>query len=82
MCFSIDKVWLNLSNRRDRLKFNRLSCQCEGDVVIKDGNFGINAKSRLMMENIDLPEPVLVEFYGEIPHNVKKHIKKLIEGMQ
>ena len=79
MCFSVDKVWLDLSNLINRVDFIKLANRCEGDVVVKEGNFAVNGKSHLAMASINLSKPVLVEFYSDVPYEVKKLLEEFIE---
>lgn len=50
----------------------------EDDVVVKSGHFAVNAKSLMGLYSLDLTKPLKVEFYGNIPYEVRDDLKKFI----
>lgn len=76
--FDTIKITLSLNGIWDVFKFAYLSCKCEGDVVAKSGRFAVDAKSMAGILSLDLGEPIKVEFYGNIPYEVKEGIKRFI----
>lgn len=74
--FSITKINISLNNLKDISAFIRLASKCSGDVVIISGHYAVNAKSILGVFSLDLSHPVVVEFYGAVPIEVQKRIKK------
>ena len=76
--FNTTKITVLLNKIRDISKFVRLTSKCRDDVVVKSGHYAVNAKSLLGLLSLDLSKPVEVEFYGGIPCEVIKGIKKFI----
>ena len=71
-------ITVNLSKISDANEFVMLAGKCKDDVVVKSGNFAVNGKSIMGLYSLDLSKPLLVEAYGEIPHEVKEEMKKFI----
>ena len=59
-------------------EFVALASKCQDDVVVKSGRFAINGKSIMGLYSLDLTKPLKVEFYGNIPREVKEEMKKFI----
>lgn len=76
--FETTKIMVSLNKLVDIAKFVRLVSRCKDDVVIKSGNYAINAKSFLGLLSLDLTKPVIVEFHGDIPWQVVGGLKKFI----
>lgn len=76
--FSTVKIWVCLNKIIDIRKFVELTSKCKDDVVIKSGNFAVNAKSLIGLYSIDLTKPVEVEFFGSIPYEVEQGVKEFI----
>ena len=71
-------VAIRLNKITDIGKFINLVSKCQDDVVVKSGNFAVNAKSIMGLLSLDLSNPVKIEFYGDIPCEVKEGMKKFI----
>lgn len=76
--FDTKQITISLNKITDISKFVALASKCSGDVVIKSGHFAINAKSIMALYTLDLSKPLRVEFYGNIPYEVKEEMKKFI----
>lgn len=76
--FDLPKIRVALSKITDVRDFVNLALQCSGDVVVRSGNFAINAKSLMGLFSLDLTKPLSVEFYGKIPYDAKKGMEKFI----
>jgi hypothetical protein len=44
--------------------------------VVKSGRYAVNAKSIMGLFGLDLSRPLKVEFYGNVPYEVKEGMKK------
>lgn len=76
--FDTVKVTMLLDNVADISAFVGLATKCKGDVVVRSGNFAVNAKSIMGLYSLDLTKPVKVEFYNYIPYEVRVGMKKFI----
>lgn len=76
--FDTIKVTISLNKISDISKFVGLASKCADDVVVKSGNFAVNAKSIMGLFSLDLSKPLKVEFYGNIPYEVREGMKKFI----
>ena len=76
--FETRKYLMLLDRFRDMSKFVELVSKCKEDVVVKSGNFAVNAKSILGLLSLDLTNPVCVEFYGDIPFDITEEMKNFI----
>lgn len=76
--FDTVKIWVSLNQIADIPKFVGLASKCKDDVVVKSGNFAVDAKSLLGLYSLDLTKPLKVEFYGHIPYEVKEGMEKFI----
>ena len=76
--FNTTKITVYLNKITDISKFVNLTSKCQEDVVAKTGNFAVNAKSIMGLLSLDLSKPLKVEFYGDIPYEVKESMKKFI----
>lgn len=72
------KITIHFRNITDIAEFVNLASACRDDVVVKSGHFAINAKSIMGLYSLDLTKPLKVEFYGDIPYEVKEGMKKFI----
>ena len=78
--FDTIKITVNLNQLADIAEFVILASRCRDDVVVKSGHFAVNAKSIMGLYSLDLSKPVKVEFYGNIPYEVREGMKKFIVG--
>ena len=76
--FDTVKIWVSLNQIDDISKFVEMATKCRDDVVVRSGNFAVNAKSLMGLYSLDLSKPLKVEFYGDIPYEVKEGMKKFI----
>lgn len=76
--FDVIKIKVRLSKIKDVTEFVNLATQCTDDVVVKSERFAVSAKSIMGLYSLDLSKPLNVEFYGNIPYEVKEGIKKFI----
>lgn len=76
--FNTTKITISLNKIVDVSKFVALTSKCKGDVVVKTGRFAVNAKSIMGLFSLDLTKPVVVEFYCDIPLEVRDGIKKFV----
>ena len=67
-----------LNNIADITDFVRTASMCPNDVVVKSGNFAVNAKSIMGLYSLDLSKPVKVEIHGEIPYKVEEEMQKFV----
>ena len=72
------KSAMRLSNIDNVEMFVRLTSTCDGDVIVKSGRFAVNGKSFIGLSGIDLSNPVTVEFYCEVPHEVQETMRKYV----
>lgn len=72
------KIDIALDKITDIKDFVNLVSMCRDDVVVKSGHYAVNAKSIMALFSLDLSKPLRVEFYGNIPYDVKEEIKKFI----
>lgn len=79
--FNTAKVTVLLKTIKDISAFAGLASKCIGDVIVRTGNYAVNAKSIMGLLSLDLTKPLEVEFYGRIPYDVRDDLKKfIIEG--
>lgn len=76
--FDTVKVTISLNKITDIRDFVNLALKCRDDVVVKSGNFAVNAKSIMGLFTLDLTKPLRVEFYGDIPYAVREEMKRFI----
>lgn len=76
--FNTIKITVLLDTITDIRDFVNLSSKCRDDVVVKSGNYAVNAKSLMALFSLDLTKPLKVEFYGNIPDEVKDGIKRFL----
>ena len=76
--FNTVTISVSLNKLNDITKFVYLASKCRDDVVVKSGNYSVNAKSLMGVLSLDLSKPVKVEFYGDIPCDVVKGMEKFI----
>ena len=76
--FDAIKITVLLDKITDIKDFVNLSSKCRDAVVVKSGHYKVNAKSLLGLLSLDLSKPLKVEFYGNIPYEVKEGMKKFI----
>ena len=76
--FETTKVMVLLDKITDIKDFVNLVSKCTGDVTIGSGRFAVNAKSIMGLYSLDLTKPLYVEFYGNIPYEVREGMKKFI----
>ncbi len=72
---------IKLNTTTDVSSFVTLCAKCVDDVLAYSGKYIVSGKSLMGMYSLNLSEPIKVEFYGEIPDDVKEGMKKfIIEG--
>lgn len=76
--FDTIKVRVSLSTPKDISEFVRLASMCSEDVVLRSGHYVVNAKSLMGVYSLNLSKPVMAEFYGSIPNDIKDGIKKFM----
>ena len=76
--FETTKAIVLLNKITDIKEFVNLASKCQGDVVVKSGNFAVDAKSLMGLFSLDLTKPLSVEFYGRVPHDVVVGMKNFI----
>lgn len=76
--FETTKIFVSLDKIADIKEFVGLASKCKDDVSVGSGRFSVNAKSIMGLFSLDLTKPVKVEFYGNIPYEVKEGMKKFI----
>ena len=76
--FNTVKITVSLDKITDVSEFVKLASKCSGDVTVGSGRFAVNAKSLMGLYSLDLSKPLNVEFYGNIPYEVKEGMKKYI----
>lgn len=76
--FNTVKITVSLDKITDVSEFVKLASKCSGDVTVGLGRFAVNAKSLMGLYSLDLSKPLNVEFYGNIPYEVKQGMKKYI----
>ena len=76
--FDTIKTTVLLDKITDVKDFVNLVSKCVDDVTIGFGRFAVDAKSIMGIFSLDLSKPLKVEFYGNIPYEVKEGMKKFI----
>lgn len=76
--FETVKTTVLLDKVADINDFVNLVSKCSDDVTVSSGRFAINAKSIMGLFSLDLTKPLKVEFYGDIPYEVREGMKKFI----
>lgn len=76
--FETTKVMVLLDKIADIKEFVNLVSKCSDDVTIGSGRFAVDAKSIMGLFSLELSKPLKVEFYGDIPYEVKEGMKKFI----
>ena len=76
--FDTAKITVLLDKITDIKDFVSLASKCRDDVVVKSGHYAVSAKSIMALFSLDLTKPLKVEFYGQIPYEVKEGMKKFI----
>ena len=76
--FDTIKITVLLDKIADVKDFVNLASKCRDDVVVKSGHYAVNAKSIMALFSLDISKPLKVEFYGNIPYEVKEGMKKFI----
>lgn len=72
------KIEIFLDKIVDIKDFVNLVSKCTDDVVVRSGHYAVSAKSIMALFSLNLSEPLKVEFYGDIPYEVKEGMKKFI----
>ena len=76
--FDTIKTTVLLNGVKDVAKFSALCSKCNCVVVVKSGYYSVNAKSIMGLLSLDLSKPLKLEFYGNVPREVREGIKKFI----
>ena len=72
------KIKILLDKIADIKDFVNLASKCPDAVVVRSGHYAVDAKSIMALFSLDLSKPLKVEFYGDIPYEVKEGMKKFI----
>ena len=62
----------------DVKNFCELCSACSEEVLVRSGQYVVSAKSIMGLFSLDLSKPLKVEFYGDIPHQIRQEIKNFI----
>lgn len=63
----------------DKVKeFCNLCSKCTDDVLVYSGRYIVSGKSIMGLFSLNLAKPLKVEFYGDIPYEVKEGMNKFI----
>ena len=66
-------------NTVDKVKeFCDLCSKCINEVLVYGGRYIVSGKSMMGLFSLDINKPLKVEFYGDIPYEVKEGMKKFI----
>lgn len=76
--FDTTKITVLLDKITDIRDFVSLISKCSDDVTVGSGRFKVDAKSIMALFSLDLSKPLKVEFYGDIPYEVREGMKKFI----
>ena len=76
--FDTNGISVLLDKIVDIKEFVNLASKCPCDVVVKSGHYMVNAKSIMALFSLDLTKPLKVEFYGDVPCEVREGMKKFI----
>ena len=76
--FDTPKIKVLLDKVSDIKEFVNLASMCKGDITVGSGRFVADAKSIMSLFCLDLSKPLKVEFYGDIPYEVREGMKKFI----
>lgn len=76
--FNTVKITVLLNRIIDVKNFINLVSKCNDDVTIGSGRVKVDAKSIMGVFSLDLSKPLKVEFYGDIPYEVRKGMKEFI----
>lgn len=76
--FDTVKIVVSLDKITDIKDFVNLASKCRDDVVVKSGNYAVSAKSIMGLFSLDLTKPLKVEFYGNVPYEVREGMRKFI----
>lgn len=74
----INKYIINIDKINDVKEFCNLCLKCIDDVEVHGGRYTVSGKSIMGLFSLDLSLPLEVEFYGNIPYEVKEGMKKFI----
>lgn len=59
-------------------EFCNLCSKCNNEVLVYSGRYIVSGKSIMGLSSLDLSKPLKVEFYGNVPYEVKNGMKKFI----
>ena len=76
--FDTIKITVCLNQITDIAEFVILASKCADDVVVKSSRFAVDGKSIMGLYSLDLTKPLNVEFYGNVPFEVKEGMKKFV----
>ena len=76
--FNTVKIKVLLDKVTDIKEFVNLASRCKGDITVGSGRFIADAKSIMSLFCLDLSKPLKVEFYGDIPYEVREGMKKFM----
>lgn len=69
---------IKLNTTKDVVNFVTLCSNCVDDVLVYSGKYIVSGKSLMGLYSLNLSEVLKVEFYGDIPYEVKEGMKKFI----
>lgn len=69
---------IKLNTTTDVTDFVALCSKCIDDVSVHSERWIVSGKSLMGMFSLNLDKPLNVEFYGDIPYEVKEGMKKFI----
>ena len=76
----INKLIVNIDAIDKVKEFCNLCLKCAEEVSVYSGRYIVSGKSIMGLFSLDLSKPVEVEFYGDIPDEIKEDMKKFIVG--
>lgn len=74
----INNFTINVNKIDEVKEFCDLCSKCVGEVEVYSGRYIVSGKSIMGLLSLNLTKPLKVEFYGEIPYEVKEAMKKFI----
>lgn len=71
-------IQVKMKSFKELNDFVKLANKCTNDVIASSGSYVVSAKSVMGMHSLDVFTPIKVEFYGEVPDEVREGMKKFI----
>lgn len=69
-------IMIKITTIKELKDFVTLCCQHKGDVLVKKGSFTVSGKSIMGMISIDLDEPFIAEFLGDITPEIEAELNR------